>query len=479
MYTSYDEYIINDFKSFWIRNIDDKDTEVLNNIDILYCKDKFVKLMSTDLKYLGNNVFKKYIKYWIKKDENLLFLLLNNNKIDMDFSYIMGGINNIDDLKRMLFYTNYVQKRNFLLSKEDMIECFNINKNIIYNLNKNELFSFFKNDCYNNFDFFSKDIIIIMKELGILNEKYFLCRFISIFNNNIINNNVINIIKERNDELFNLFLPYEKNKYINLRKCSISARWEELKILLIKNNIDNIEIIFAMMSNLLNQKDNKWDVDIIKLTNDMTLFINDFQKNIHILDYIDIYSKKLLEQIKKIIFNGSLEKISHEIKLLYDINFLLEKIIWSAVYNDINFCTQILDICNYKNYNLSHIISTYKLYNVYEEAEYYINRIIFGEGDINIIKWDKLNLNIMIKKLLLLSADDLDDDFLNKKYTKLLTKSLNNLSSEEILNYLEKDRDLYFLLDDENLNNKKIKIFAKKNKLLPNLFLSVLSNIFK
>lgn len=458
----------------YIANKDHSD--VLNNLHLLYDKKIFKDIMMKDISLAGSVYLREYTSFWFKQDINLLYEILefaidNEKKIDFDFTESYS-INTINELKSFLKYTNLMKNKKFQFSLSDIQSCLKINKDYIRSISDNDFYSFFKNyviDTSYKIDY------------NLDNVFYFLKLF-PIFNNS--NGNSIETIKtkiyvgeidEKHEKVIKLLVEYKNSSITVLRNNSLKFRWGIIKDFFRKENEYYVSYFNFIITNLLNQEDNKWDIQFNELINEIDLFKKDIYKDEYlesIRKEIFIYSNSLISQIKK--------SFKNDLEFLDGYSFSsneewFNNILWCIVLHKKNGLNDIAYICN-EYYQLNMLDCIPKPHagefkkNINENIECYLNQILFNSKYQHTYSEKKFKSLDIINRICSIYNFQKDHSFLfdcqkEEKYLSFFKNHLEKLDIDNLLKKIEIYPEIYYILDDNIQTNKKVTKYIKKNNL--------------
>lgn len=445
-------------------------SEVMQNLDLLFEKSIFEHVIKININLIGCCFFSEYSIFWFKKDPNLLYETLENAKLtnqEIDFDLTdFYEIQDIQELKSFLYYTSKINKIGFKLTNSEILACLKINNKYIYHLSRNNLISLFKN-------FFEKE----NTKITYIENVYTYAKLFPLFDKYSTK------FKEHyesqldiNSKNLLLFLSPYKNIPL-LKNNSIKGRWNIIKEYL--NNEDSYLWMYFedIISNLLNQEDNKWDIELIDLISEIDFIYKKKDKYNYVNNIIDnvfIYSHSLLKQIYKIIKEGS--GFSIDCNILNE-NILFNNIIWSIILENEKSFNLVIRICNeYYRVNINEYIplsedsSLYKM--IRKEPEYYLNQFLFNKcnNDFTYIKNNNITSKFIVERIISIfnirDIYQLEEGYDSKiKYIELLKYHLNQLDDILLLDIIKQFPEVYCLLKDYKKNNKKLKKFIIENKL--------------
>lgn len=441
--------------------------EVIYNLDLLFEKSIFESVIHSNINFANVSYFKDYSKFWFKQDVNLLYKALQNAKLsDQEILFNLTNIyeiKNIQELKSFLYYTWNIRKINFKLTNYEIESCLKINQKYMYNLSNNDFISFFKDSFKQN-----------NNKMEYIENVYVYAKLFPLFNiygakNVEIYEPELNV---KDKDLLLLLSPYKDN--INLKNTSLKYRWSIIKNYLINDDLYIKYHIEAIITNLLNQKDNKWDIKLLDLIKEIDIvYKNENEYMNSIINEISIYSHSLLNQILMIIRNKISLPIDYNI---LDEEVLFNNIIWSVVIEDEKSFNLSIYICNqYYEKNIKDYISLsdiHLLTNMLKNnPEYYLNQLLFNPKN-NTFRYINENMTpeFIVKRII--SIFDIkdryqieDEEDSENQYLGLLKSNLNKLKEKSLNDTIKNHPIVYYLLDDYKKKDKKLRRFITKNKI--------------
>ena len=430
---------LNDIQFDNFYNIDgNKETKILINLNMLYNKNYYEKILTTNNTYEKIQYFLSFIKLYPE------IHLINHNLIS--YFLFQSSLHSLELYK--LYFTNILNNK-----QDDM-----------YNTNLNEFYV--NHEIHrNNFALYLLDVL----EQNISNT-----------DNILIENTYIKFIKEISYHL-------DKNKYIKLFSKFKNLRIDLLKSTIISNEVKfgDTNDTFENILNILQSINNVDNIDVLlEELDEIDLHIDEYVNNNFpriLACFILIESDKNLKRFIKIF------KITDEIINKYQIKTVYINILYE---NKLNYNNLELFLDNF-TYNINDIskIDMNKLLSINNSESILIlehfayNGLLKNDELLNILdKFDKIGINHLyskkdfFRKIINIYSDN---EIVKKSCNELLNIDLNY---EELTELTDKYSIVTFILDLNLTNDKNIlnliKYFSNCNKDITTQLVSIYNKVF-